>query len=156
MCFRHVMMSESRHVYFLIKNQPKKPSQKRDPKLSGKRRAGGYTGHPSKLEMMFFPYKNVQIRHESVFAKSEPSGTKKSPKCFPMGAKMDQKILKIDTMFALILDRILEPILAHAGTKNGQKFEFLGFQERVQDKTDFGAVFLSILTRFSRVWQIPK
>ena len=38
--------------------------------------------------------------------------------------------------------------MAHAGTKKGQKFKFLRFQERVQDKTDFGVVFLSILKIF--------
>ena len=36
----------------------------------------------------------MQIRHESVFAKSLLSEAKKSPKCFPMGAKMDQKATK--------------------------------------------------------------
>ena len=45
------------------KNQPKKRSQKRDTKTSKKERAGGYTGHPSKLEIMVFPEENVQIRH---------------------------------------------------------------------------------------------
>ena len=36
----------------------------------------------------------MQIRHESVFAKSWLSEAKKSPKCLPMGAKMDQKVTK--------------------------------------------------------------
>ena len=75
-------------------NQPKKRSQKRDPKISKKGCAGGYTGHPSKLEMMVFLYANVQIRHESVFVKSWLSEAQKSPKCSPMGANMEQKTTK--------------------------------------------------------------
>ena len=47
----------------------------------------------------------------------------------------------LQTIFIPFLDPNLEPILAHTGTKNGQKLKLLGFQERVQDQTDFGAVF---------------